>query len=75
MKAQQNQTSSSVAVFVGTTQVSARSWFALSWDRLVPTFLIVFLVLPLVLLRSRSPANATRRSGGRSVASLPTAGF
>jgi hypothetical protein len=52
MKTQLNQTSSSVAVLVSTTQVSARSWFGLSWGRLVPTFLIVFLVLPLVLLRS-----------------------
>jgi hypothetical protein len=64
MKTQLNQTSSSVAVFAGTTQVSARSWFALSWDRLVPTFLIVFLVLPLVLLRSVCAAQTAAASAG-----------
>ena len=64
MKTQLNQTSTSVAVFVGTTQVSARSWFAPSWDRLVPTFLIVFLVLPLVLLPSVCAAQTAAAPAG-----------
>src|SRR5208283_5495089 len=64
MKTQLNQTSSSVAVFAGTTQVSARKgWFALNWDRLVPMFLIFFLVLPLALLGSVAAQTAAAQAG------------
>lgn len=48
-----NQISSSTAAYPGvTTAVTHRSWFSRNWRWLVPTFLIVFVILPILLIAS-----------------------
>jgi len=53
MNTQPNQMLSSAAVTPGATPVAARkSWFSRNWKWLVPTVLILFFVLPLMLIGS-----------------------
>jgi hypothetical protein len=48
-----SQISSSTAAYPGVTPVAARKgWFSRNWRWLVPTFLIIFVVLPLLLIGS-----------------------
>jgi len=50
MSTQPNRMPNSAAVSAYSTPVAQKGWFSRNWKWLVPTFLIVFLVLPLALV-------------------------